>query len=504
MAEGTADGPVALVWLRNDLRLADNPALQAGIAAAGPRGTTIVVYVLETAAGDSQVGPEAGPDSAAPRALGAASRWWLHHSLSALADDLGAIGGKLVLRAGDAATVIPGLAAEIGADAVFWNRRYTNARNADITIKAALTEAGCEARSFHANLLHEPWTVQTGQGTPFRVFTPYWRACLATPEPREPLPAPTGIRSAPVHSDTLTDWGLLPTAPDWASGLRATWTPGERGAHERLDAFLNDGIDDYHLRDEPADGTTSWLSPHLRFGEISPFAVWDAVRRARSAGVTGQAANNAAKFLSEVGWREFNTSILFSFPALREQNVRPEFAAFPWATPDQDELAAWRDGRTGIPLVDAGMRELWHTGTMHNRVRMVVASFLIKNLLVDWRIGEAWFWDTLVDADEASNPGNWQWVAGSGVDAAPYFRVFNPELQAKKFDPHGEYVRRWVPEYGTPSYPAPIVDLRETRGNALAAYSAMRAALPDPAASADRADPAAGTAAARPRPPEAT
>jgi deoxyribodipyrimidine photo-lyase len=274
------------------------------------------------------------------------------------------------------------------------------------------------------------------------------------------------VTYADATSDSLDDWNLLPTRPDWAGGLREAWTPGEAGAHARLDAFVTEGLPLYHRRDEPAVAATSRLSPHLRFGEVSPFQLWEAAHGRDK---------NSAKFLSEVGWREFSWNILFHSPRLATENFRPAFDSFPWGQADPVELAAWREGRTGIPLVDAGMRELWHTGYMHNRVRMVVASFLVKNLLVDWRVGEQWFWDTLVDADEANNPASWQWVAGSGADAAPYFRVFNPELQAAKFDPDAEYIRRWVPEYGTPAYPDPIVDLGETRRQALEAYEAVKA-----------------------------
>jgi deoxyribodipyrimidine photo-lyase len=433
-------GPT-VVWLRDDLRLADNPALSAAVERGEP---VVLLYVLD------EVGRGIRP-------LGSASRWWLHHSLAALHES---VNGCLVLRRGAAEEVVPAVVAETGATAVYWNRRYGAARDIDARLKAALP---IEARSFHANLLFEPWTVTTGQGEPYKVFTPFWRACLER-DVRGPLDA-VALRPLAHASDRLDDWALLPTRPDWAAGLREEWTPGEAGAHERLDAFVADTIDDYDRRDEPAVEATSRLSPHLRFGEVSPFQVWHAAHGA---------GRNSAKFLSEVGWREFNANILFHFPSLASENFRPAFDAFDWNDPDPDELAAWQRGRTGIPLVDAGMRELWHTGYMHNRVRMVVASFLVKNLLVDWRVGEQWFWDTLVDADEASNPGNWQWVAGSGADAAPYFRVFNPELQRKKFDPHDEYVRRWVPEFGTPDYPDPIVDLATSRRDALAAYDALK------------------------------
>ena len=449
----------SIVWLRDDLRVADNPALTAAVERGGP---VVVLYLLDE-------------ESRGIRPLGGASRWWLHHSLASLAEALAAIGGSLTLRRGAAAEELPRLVDEVGAGAVFWNRRYGGAaREVDAALKSSLREAGLDVRSFAANLLHEPWTVTTGAGTPFRVFTPFWKACLDAGEPREPLAAPTSIERATAASDELGDWGLLPTRPDWSAGIAETWVPGERAAHERLEAFLGDGLEDYARgRDEPAQDATSRLSPRLRFGELSPFQVWDRVRHGE---LSAAARRNAGAFLREVGWREFNWNILFHSPDLASANFRPEFDAFPWSEPSRGTLEAWQQGRTGIPLVDAGMRELWRTGYMHNRVRMVTASLLIKNLLVDWRVGERWFWDTLVDADEANNPANWQWVAGSGADAAPYFRVFNPVLQAEKFDPHGEYLRRYVPELGTDAYPEPIVDLKASRAEALEAYEHVKRA----------------------------
>ena len=286
----------------------------------------------------------------------------------------------------------------------------------------------------------------------------------------EPLDAPESMDFADAASDDLDDWALLPTKPDWAGGLRDRWEPGEASAHRTLEQFVHGDLADYGDRDFPAHDTTSHLSPHLRFGEISPFQVWHRLR----GDLPEAARKQAASFLREVVWREFNHTVLFANPDLATANYRPEFDGFPWAKPQASELEAWQQGRTGIPLVDAGMRELWQTGVMHNRVRMVVASFLIKNLLIDWRLGEQWFWDTLVDADEANNPGNWQWVAGSGADAAPYFRVFNPELQADKFDKHREYIRQWVSEIDTDDYPEPIVDLKESRRRALDHYDTMR------------------------------
>ncbi|ARC57640.1 Deoxyribodipyrimidine photo-lyase [Frondihabitans sp. 762G35] len=449
-------GPT-LVWLRDDLRLGDNPALHAALERGEP---VEVVYLLE----DGTPGL---------RPLGAASRWWLHHSLTALAADLAERGARLTLRRGPASREIPRLVEELDAGAVTWNRRYGKAaRDIDAALKSSLREGGVDVRSFQGSLLFEPWTVQTGSGTPFKVFTPFYRACLEQQEPRHPYPRPKSIPSAgpAPDSDDLAEWRLLPTAPDWAGGLRDRWEPGEDSAHRTLERFIHADLADYGDRDFPARDTTSHLSPRLRFGEISPFQVWHRLRSS----VPGDAKQAVGGFLREVVWREFNYTVLFANPDLATDNYRPEFDDFPWAEPDEALLEAWRHGRTGIPLVDAGMRELWATGVMHNRVRMVVGSFLIKNLLVDWRVGEQWFWDTLVDADEASNPGNWQWVAGSGADAAPYFRVFNPVLQAEKFDGHRDYIRRWVPEIDTDDYPEPIVDLKASRRRALDAYETMR------------------------------
>ncbi|MEA1261808.1 deoxyribodipyrimidine photo-lyase [Microbacterium sp. STF-2] len=438
----------SIVWFRDDLRLADNPALRAAIE----RGEAVIaLYVLDE-------------ESPGIRALGGAARWWLHHSLASLDERLRERGGALVFRRGPAERIVREMVTEVGAGAVYWNRRYGGAERAiDSALKASLRAEGLEVASFAGSLLHEPWTVTTGSGTHYSVFTPFWRACLALPAPRAPLPEPRtveGPQRTPA-TEALEDWSLLPTAPDWADGLRETWEPGEPAARRRLRHFLDEDLGHYdRARDEPASGATSRLSPHLRWGEISPFTVWH-----EAVGVDG-----AGGFLSELGWREFAWHTLYHSPDLASENLRPEFDAFPWPPLDPTHLDAWQHGETGVPLVDAGMRELWHTGYMHNRVRMVVASFLVKNLLIDWRRGEEWFWDTLVDADEASNPFNWQWVAGSGADAAPYFRVFNPELQAKKFDPQNLYISRWAADA-----PAePIVDLGDTRKAALAAYDVVK------------------------------
>jgi deoxyribodipyrimidine photo-lyase len=442
----------SIVWLRDDLRIADNPALRHAIDSGDQ---LVVVYILDEV-------------SEGIRPHGAASRWWLHHSLASLANDIEKLGGQLVLRRGAARDEITDLVAETDARAVFWNRRYTEARDLDADLKHSLKSDGVDAQSFQANLLFEPWTVQTAEGNPYRVFTPFWRACLDRTPPRQPIDAPTAISSHHVDSDNLDDWQLLPTTPDWAGGLRNAWTPGEASALATLETFVDDRLAAYDRRDEPAAESTSHLSPHLRFGEISPFQVWHRLRER----LPSRAAKNSEGFLRQLIWREFNWNILFHSPALATDNFRPEFDVFPWNEPDTLELDAWKRGDTGIPLVDAGMRELWTTGYMHNRVRLVTASFLVKNLLIDWRIGEQWFWDTLVDADEANNPGNWQWVAGSGADAAPYFRVFNPLLQESRFDPNGEYLARWLPEGHDSVHP--IVDLAETRRAALDAYEVVK------------------------------
>jgi len=471
----------ALLWLRQDLRLADNPALAAAAANGRP---VIPLYILdENGAGDWRPG--------------GASRWWLHMSLATLATSLAKQGLGLVLRRGPAASVITDMIEATGADAAYWNRCYEPAAIArDRDIKRLLRKRGIVAESFNAALLFEPWTIKTGQGTPFKVFTPFWQALR-----RESIPAPTPVpgrliapQSAPA-SERLEDWNLLPQ-PDWAAGLREAWTPGEAGARRRLAGFIGDALADYREgRDRPGREGTSRLSPHLHWGEIGPRQVWQAVSMA--AGASDTAKEN---YLRELGWREFTHHLLFHWPTLPQEPWRPEFACFPWRE-DTAGLAAWQRGRTGYPIVDAGMRELWHTGWMHNRVRMIAASFLIKDLLIPWQRGEAWFWDTLVDADLAQNSASWQWVAGSGADAAPYFRVFNPVLQGEKFDPQGDYVRRWVPELAqmpndyihkpwlaAPAireaagialghdYPAPIVDHGEARDQALAAYRSLKTA----------------------------
>lgn len=457
----TALNGVAVVWFRDDLRVADNPALTAAVDRGAP---VVAVYVLDE-------------ESPAVRPLGGATKWWLHESLLSLEQSLADLGIPLMLRKGPAGSVITEVIKESRADAVFWNRRYGAAEIVvDASLKKQLRSDGVQVESFQASLLFEPWTVSTGQGTPYSVFTPFWRACRNGCDPRLPLPAPdhsAGIAPA-ITSEPLAQWTLQPTNPDWAEGLAQTWTPGESGAWDRLHSFLASDLESYaDRRDIPAEPVTSGLSPHLRWGELSPHQVWHEVQQIRQS-LSPSASEGATRFLTEIGWREFAWHVLFHFPNLAESNWRAEFDRFPWSQAHAQELGAWQRGRTGYPLVDAGMRELWNTGTMHNRVRMVVASFLTKNMLIDWRVGEQWFWDTLVDADAASNPFNWQWVAGSGADAAPYFRIFNPELQAKKFDPQGTYIRRYVPEWGSDDYPQPVVDLAASRSAALAAHQSLK------------------------------
>lgn len=449
----------SLVWFRDDLRLADHPALRAAIERDEP---LIALYVLDE-------------ESDGVREIGGAARWWLHHSLASLRDRLHDKGATLILRRGTAADVVPQVVADTGAGAVFWNRRYGGPeREIDAGLKARLREDGLTVESFAANLLYEPWTVRTGSGTPYGVYTPFSRAVQKLPSPRDPLPEPreiSGLRTR-AASDDLDDWALLPTKPDWAQGLRDTWEPGEPAARARLREFLDDDLGEYSkYRDEFAGGVTSNLSPRLRWGELSPYQVWKDTVEHRGSGAHAQSATG---FLSEVVWREFAWHVLFHFPELATKNWRSEYDAFPWPRLKPSHLEAWQRGRTGVAVVDAGMRQLWHTGVMHNRVRMVTASFLCKNLLIDWRRGEQWFWDCLVDADAASNPFNWQWVAGSGADAAPYFRVFNPDTQRQKFDPHDEYVRQWAPEFLSDDPPEPMVDLKETRQAALDAYDHVR------------------------------
>jgi deoxyribodipyrimidine photo-lyase len=481
----SAAAAATLVWFQQDLRLEDNPALHAAWARGRP---VLPVYVLEDA-------------EAAGWSPGGASRWWLHGSLEALDQALRARGACLILGRGAAADRIDEWLAHSGADAVYWNRRYEPwARARERRMAASLQHRGIEVRHFNASLLCEPGTLAAQSGAPYRVYTPFWKALRARWPVESMLPAPDHLTtpSATPASERLSSWSLRPTAPDWASGLRANWTPGEAGAQSRLRAFDAAALGQYPTqRDQPAVAGTSRLSPHLHFGELGPRQLW----RALGGGVGGAAGAGTPgveKYLAELAWREFSYHLLHHFPSLPDAPLRPEFAQFPWAR-DETALAAWQRGRTGYPIVDAGMRELWGTGWMHNRVRMIVASFLVKDLLLHWTLGERWFWDTLVDADLANNAASWQWVAGCGADAAPFFRVFNPSLQGMRFDPHGVYVRRWIPELARlpdalvhapwtarpvdllaagvrlgADYPLPLVDHAQARERALAAFAQIR------------------------------
>ncbi|MDO1558640.1 deoxyribodipyrimidine photo-lyase [Brevundimonas sp. 2R-24] len=464
-----SDAAPVLFWFGRDLRLGRNAALSAACAA----GPVIPVFILD--------------DEGVDRPLGGASRWWLHHSLAALAKNLEAHGARLILRRGRSCDVLAALAQETGARRVVAHRRYEpDAAAMQAEARRMLARSDAELDIVHETGRVAPEDLLTQQGRPYQVFGAFDRALKAREAPAERIADPTF--SPPPSwpaSEALSAWGLRPVSPDWASQFGEVWTPGEAGAQARLHRFLDEALQDYpENRDRPDRDGTSGLSPHLRWGEIAPDDVLAAARFRRhlEPGLEAQ----VAKLETELNWRAFGAYLLFHDPDLGRKAARPAYDKIRWRN-DPVGFRAWSRGRTGVPIVDAGMRQLWRTGFMHNRVRMIVASFLVKNLLIDWRRGEAWFWDTLVDADPASNAMNWQWAAGSGVDAAPYFRVFNPVTQGERFDPDGVYVRRWVPELarapaqaihapwtlpsGPPDgYPAPIVDLRETRLRALDAY----------------------------------
>ena len=477
-------GKPIVLWFRRDLRLADHAALAAAVRSGAP---VVPLYILDDG-------------SPGPWKLGGASRWWLDKSLAALAGDLAKRGHRLILRRGDTERELMRVVGDTGAGAVYRTREYEPwAAALEQRLKSTCDAAKIEFRRFGGRLLREPEEMRTAGGGVYRIYTPFAKAFSKDFVPPKPLPAPRAIEalSMPIKSDRLADWALHPEKPDWSTGLAVEWTPGEAGAHRRLAAFSEAALDTYaHDRDYPAKQGTSRLSPHLAFGEIAVAACWRAA--SHGAGQHGSADRSRETFLKELLWREFSSHLLVHAPALPSVPFRKEYESFPWRD-DQQHVDAWRRGQTGYPIVDAGMRELWTTGYMHNRVRMIAASFLIKHLMCPWQSGEAWFWDTLVDADLASNAANWQWVAGSGADAAPYFRIFNPVLQGEKFDPEGRYVRRWVPELARlpdaavhapwtgdadtlanagvklgKSYPYPIVDHREARAGALAAYERMK------------------------------
>jgi len=476
----------ALIWFRRDLRLDDNPALQAALRAGH---VPVPVYVH-------------APDEEAPWAPGAAGRAWLHRSLLALDADLRARGSRLIIRRGDSLAEIEKLIAETRAEALHWNRLYEPASIArDTRIKQGLKSRGLTVESHNAALLVEPWTVETLQGDPYRVFTPFWKNARQRLDPKAPPEAPARLPEIPTRlmGMGVEDLKLEPQAPEprWDAGFWDDWQPGEAGALDLLDAFLDGAANGYkEQRNYPDRIATSKLSPHLHFGEISPRRIVSAVMARQWPAAVQPDVDH---FLSELGWREFSHHLLYHFPHTAQENLNPKFEEFRWATPDPVHLAAWQRGRTGVPIVDAGMRELWHTGWMHNRLRMVVGSFLTKNLRYHWKHGADWFWDTLLDADLPNNTQGWQWTAGTGADAAPYFRIFSPIAQAQKFDASGKYIRRWVPELAklpdaalaapweqpellrrlAPDYPLrPIVDLKASREAALEAYSGPKTKPP--------------------------
>lgn len=492
--------PVTILWFRQDLRLADNPALLAAVERAetqgasgdGGRGAVVPVYIWS-------------PEEEGDWAPGGAQRWWLHQSLKSLASSLEKIGSRLILREGPTQDVLDDLITKTKADAVFWNRRYEPAViERDKSIKHWLRhDRDVMAKSFNSHLLYEPWEVKTGGGGPYKVYSPFWRNVEKQPSPDLPRDAPDSI-PAPDHwpsSADLDTLGLEPTR-DWKDGLTEAFTPGEAAAQERLGTFLDDAIRSYKDdRNFPSTPGTSKLSPHLFHGEIGPRQCYHAARKFMADGrrnLTSDEKNQCEHFVKEIGWREFAYHVLYHFPHTPEQPLQEKYAKFPWKD-DPDGLKRWQKGQTGYPIIDAGMRELYATGWMHNRVRMIVASFLVKDLLISWEEGEKWFWDTLVDADLASNTLGWQWAGGCGADAAPYFRIFNPILQGEKFDKQGQYVRKWVPEIAElpdnllhkpweakpmqlsaagitlgETYPHPMVDHKKARESALAALDAVK------------------------------
>jgi len=472
--------PVSLYWFRQDLRLADNPALTAAAAS----GAVIPVYILD----DKHAGIHR---------MGGASRWWLHHSLTALDATLG---GKLLVLKGDPERHLAALAASTGAASVHWNRCYEPWRIArDKTIKTSLAAQGLTVESHNASLLWEPWDVTKADGTPYRVFTPYYRkGCLSATPPRHPLPEPPSLELAtPAYESVGIDGlGLLPKT-GWDQKMVPHWQVGEARAKVRLTDFVTHELNGYKDgRNFPALPHVSRLSPHLHWGEISPHSVWHLVKDQMASGRVNHA--DADHFMAELGWREFSHALLYYFPDLPRKNLQPRFDHFSWKQ-DPEALRHWQHGQTGYPIVDAAMRQLWQTGYMHNRLRMIVGSFLVKNLRLHWHHGEAWFWDCLVDADLANNSASWQWIAGCGADAAPYFRIFNPITQGVKFDPNGTFIRQYLPELAQlpdayicnpweapdavldaagvvlgKTYPRPIVDAKTSRLDALAAFAALK------------------------------
>ena len=458
-----------LLWFRQDLRLSDHPAL----AAAAAMGEVVPLFILDD-------------ETPGNWKWGGASRWWLHQSLSSLQKSI-----PLILRRGRANQVLRDVLQKSGATSLHFTRDYAPwSGPLEQRVKALCDELNIEFHRHGGFLLHEPEAIRNGQGEPYKVYTPFSRSCLALGEPRAPKPIPLlNWAENALPSDKLSDWSLLPSKPNWATGFENQWQPGEQGANKLLLRFTDDALEHYAAgRDRPDKPFTSRLSPHLHWGEVSPHQVWHATRSAM-AHAEGKLDGGGEKFLKEVLWREFAYHLMHHWPAFPQTSFRAEFENFPWI---KDDAAShlWQRGQTGYPIVDAGMRELWATGIMHNRVRMIVASFLIKHLQIDWRDGQRWFWDTLVDADIANNAVSWQWVAGSGADASPYYRIFNPMLQGAKFDPDGVYVKRWVPElkdvpaeyihapWEMPvppkNYPAPMVDHAMARSRAMAAFAEIK------------------------------
>jgi deoxyribodipyrimidine photo-lyase len=472
----------AIVWFRRDLRLADHPALHAAVSS----GRRVIALYIHS------------PEESAPWSPGGASNWWLHHSLQALDASLRQLGSRLIIRRGGAAAVLEQLCKESGADAVYWSRQYEAAHVArDRAIKADLRGRGLSAESYAGSLLSEPWQIRTGAGEVYRVFSPYWRNLSARLNQDPPLPPPTRLDDPQLSSLPLAELGLLPRI-GWDAQFSTQWQPGEAGAHAALDLFQDAAARDYaEGRNRPDQRGTSALSPHLHFGEISPRQIIHLLCGTGSnAAYPNRQWEQQHAFIRELGWRDFAYQLLHNFPHTSLEPLYPQWASFPWRESDAD-VRAWQRGQTGIPIIDAGMRQLWQHGWMHNRVRMIVASFLCKNLRLHWLHGARWFWDTLLDADLASNTLGWQWSAGCGADAAPYFRVFNPVSQAEKFDPQGDYVRRFVPELqrlsgkaihqpwlvgGMRGYPKPLVDLKQSRADALAAFAQFRGKSADTAA----------------------
>ena len=476
----------ALVWFRRDLRMTDNPAL---FSALSDRQSIIPIFVH-------------APQEHGAWIPGAASNWWLHHSLTALAAALAERGSRLVVRCGPSIETLKQLIRQSSARRVYWNRCYEPALQArDQAVETALGDLGVACFKFSGSLLYEPWSLQTGAGQPFKVFSPFWKACQRLPPHCEPLPAPRWLPpvTPDLQSVSIDELQLLPR-PRWDAGLTKTWAVGEQAAAIRLEEFLYGALKDYPtLRDRPDIFGTSRLSPHLHFGELSPRQILHAINQWQAVTPATGTVRATESFLRELGWREFAHHLLHHFPQTPDHPLDSRFERFPWSRDYLEPLRSWQRGQTGYPIVDAGMRELWSMGWMHNRVRMIVASFLVKNLRVPWVEGERWFWDTLVDADLANNTLGWQWSAGCGADAAPYFRIFNPVLQGRRFDPDGTYVRKWVPELaplpaksihqpwavGTNAlrrhgmvldrdYPRPLVDLSESRRQALEAFQSIK------------------------------